>query len=239
MSNFYKLPWTQLIAIDNEEDIRSLARERLPLTLLENTSEALELCIEAHRGQFRDKGDLTSNTPYALHPVAVAIGVYEILVQGTNSPPLSAFEQKSLSYLVISALLHDVIEDCDPEWAEIILDKFGFECFETIYHCTKPSGKWYIRLNRKDRKEIERIRICSVGIKVKLIKLVDRIHNLFSWPETDSFAWGKDAVYLRESRNLLDAIVVRGGLENAFISSLANLLSDRINYMASKEVSPV
>ncbi len=86
-------------------------------------NRALQLAIEAHAGQVRKGTENAAGLalPYITHPVAVAA-----LVQrygGTEDQ-------------VIAALLHDVLEDGGPQWAEPIREAFGAEVLELVEFCT-------------------------------------------------------------------------------------------------------
>lgn len=86
-------------------------------------NRALQLAIEAHAGQVRKGTENAAGLalPYITHPVAVAA-----LVQrygGTENQ-------------VIAALLHDVLEDGGPQWAEPIREAFGADVLELVEFCT-------------------------------------------------------------------------------------------------------
>ena len=86
-------------------------------------NRALQLAIEAHAGQVRKGTENAAGLalPYITHPVAVAA-----LVQrygGTEDQ-------------VIAALLHDVLEDGGPQWAEPIREAFGADVLELVEFCT-------------------------------------------------------------------------------------------------------
>ena len=86
-------------------------------------NRALQLAIEAHAGQVRKGTENTAGLalPYITHPVAVAA-----LVQrygGTEDQ-------------VIAALLHDVLEDGGPQWAQPIREAFGAEVLALVEFCT-------------------------------------------------------------------------------------------------------
>lgn len=86
-------------------------------------NRALQLAIEAHAGQVRKGTENTAGLalPYITHPVAVAA-----LVQrygGTEDQ-------------VIAALLHDVLEDGGPQWAQPIREAFGADVLALVEFCT-------------------------------------------------------------------------------------------------------
>ena len=86
-------------------------------------NRALQLAIEAHAGQVRKGTENAAGLalPYITHPVAVAA-----LVQrygGTEDQ-------------VIAALLHDVLEDGGPQWAQPIREAFGADVLALVEFCT-------------------------------------------------------------------------------------------------------
>lgn len=119
---------------------------------------AYELAYKAHNGQKRESGE-----PYITHPVAVA----RILA-----------EMDCDSDSVIAALLHDVIEDTDVLPAEI-KKAFGNDVLELVEGVTKLSKLSY---STKEEQQVENLRkmllAMAKDIRVILIKLADRLHNM-------------------------------------------------------------
>ena len=113
---------------------------------------------DAHDGQRRDSGE-----PYFTHPLAVAILLADMKLDADT---------------LITALLHDTVEDCDVSLAEIG-KKFGEEVAELVNGVTKLSQ---IELKSIDTKQAENFRkfVLAVGrdIRVLLVKLADRTHNM-------------------------------------------------------------
>ncbi|MBQ8027218.1 MAG: bifunctional (p)ppGpp synthetase/guanosine-3',5'-bis(diphosphate) 3'-pyrophosphohydrolase, partial [Clostridia bacterium] len=119
---------------------------------------AFDLAKNAHEGQLRKSGQ-----PYIIHPLSVAI----ILAQmGMDAASLAA------------ALLHDVVEDTDIS-REDISKKFGEEIAVLVDGVTKL-GK--VSLSNKEEQQAENIRkmliAMSRDIRVIIIKLADRLHNM-------------------------------------------------------------
>jgi len=125
---------------------------------LQRVREAYEFAEEAHRGQTRKSGE-----PYILHPVAVA----EILVQ-----------MQMDVVTVMAALLHDVVED-----TTVTLDdlrrRFGDTLAGLVDGLTKLER---IQFRSKEEQQNENYRKMFVAmandIRVILIKLADRLHNM-------------------------------------------------------------
>lgn len=120
--------------------------------------EAYDFAEQAHHGQVRKSGE-----PYILHPVTVA----DILVD-MGMDVLS----------IIAALLHDVVEDTTVDLATVRA-KFGETCAMLVDGLTKLEK---IRFQSKEEQQNENYRKMFVAmaqdIRVILIKLADRLHNM-------------------------------------------------------------
>lgn len=120
--------------------------------------EAYEFADQAHYGQVRKSGE-----PYILHPLAVA----EILVN---------MQMDTIS--IIAALLHDVVEDTTVS-LETVREKFGATCAMIVDGLTKLEK---IKFKSKEEHQNENYRKMFVAmaqdIRVILIKLADRLHNM-------------------------------------------------------------
>ena len=125
---------------------------------LNKIEASYEFAEKAHRGQVR-----TSGEPYISHPVAVA---YILLEMCMDTDTLCA------------ALLHDVVEDTGVE-LDAIRKKFGEDVALMVDGVTKI-GK--VPLNTKEEQQAENIRkilmAMSKDIRVIIIKLADRLHNM-------------------------------------------------------------
>lgn len=125
---------------------------------LQRIQEAFEFAERAHHGQIRKSGE-----PYILHPLAVA----EILVDMGMDPTS-----------IIAALLHDVVEDTTVS-LEAVEQKFGHTCAMLVDGLTKLER---IKFKSKEEQQNENYRKMFVAmaqdIRVILIKLADRLHNM-------------------------------------------------------------
>lgn len=117
---------------------------------------AYEIAERYHRGQTRKSGD-----PYITHPLAVATILAEL---GMTSPTLCA------------ALLHDTVEDTPYTLDELTTD-FGEEVARLVDGVTKLD-----KVSYGDTAQSETIRkmivAMSKDIRVLVIKLADRLHNM-------------------------------------------------------------
>ncbi len=114
---------------------------------------------KAHEGQKRKSGE-----PYIVHPMFVASILAELMID----PPTIA-----------AALLHDTVEDCDTVTLQVIHNEFGDEVARLVDGVTKLE-----KLDFADREEQQAeslrkmILAMSKDIRVVLIKLADRLHNM-------------------------------------------------------------
>jgi GTP diphosphokinase / guanosine-3',5'-bis(diphosphate) 3'-diphosphatase len=120
--------------------------------------KAWEFCISNHAGQMRASGE-----PYIIHPLAVA----EVLV-----------EMKLDATAIAAALLHDAVEDTPATSAEIAAT-FGDQVAHIVEGVTKIDKIQFA--NREDRQaeNVRKMLLAMVtDIRVVLIKLADRLHNM-------------------------------------------------------------
>lgn len=120
--------------------------------------EAYSLAKKAHEGQTRHTGE-----PYITHPLAVAC----ILANMRMDPPT-----------IMAAILHDVIEDTQVQKSEI-QQKFGKEVADLVDGVTKLTQ---IEFESRAQAQAENFRkmimAMAKDIRVILVKLADRLHNM-------------------------------------------------------------
>jgi guanosine-3',5'-bis(diphosphate) 3'-pyrophosphohydrolase len=125
---------------------------------LERIREAYEFADQAHFGQVRKSGE-----PYILHPLAVADIIVSMKMDVTS---------------IIAALLHDVVEDTTVS-LEAVEERFGTACAMLVDGLTKLER---IQFKSKEEQQNENYRKMFVAmardIRVILIKLADRLHNM-------------------------------------------------------------
>lgn len=121
--------------------------------------KAFEFAKNAHNDQVRDSGE-----PYIIHPVAAATILTDY---GLDEPA------------IIACLLHDVVEDAQVTYKQI-RDTFGKEVEEMVKGVTKiGSVKKYVSAEQQDIESLRRMFvIMAKDIRVVLIKLADRLHNM-------------------------------------------------------------
>lgn len=121
--------------------------------------KAFEFSLEAHKDDRRKSGE-----HYIFHPIAVArIVVKEVGLKDTTA--------------VISALLHDVVEDTIYETADISRE-FGSTVAKIIDGLTKISGIFDHKSSAQAENFRKMLMTLSADIRVILIKFADRLHNM-------------------------------------------------------------
>ena len=121
---------------------------------------AFDMALDAHKDMRRKSGE-----PYIYHPLEVARITVEEIGLGTTS--------------VICALLHDVVEDTEITLEEIEKE-FGNVVARIIDGLTKISGLYNKSTNTSDQAENFRKMLLTLAddVRVILIKLADRLHNM-------------------------------------------------------------
>jgi len=125
---------------------------------ISKVERAFECAKNAHDGQFRISGE-----PYIIHPLHVALILAELEMDVQS---------------IIAALLHDVVEDTSVSLEELEAE-FGKDIILLVDGVTKL-GK--ISYTSKEEQQIENLRkmflAMAKDIRVILIKLADRLHNM-------------------------------------------------------------
>lgn len=161
------------------EDLLKSLRKETSKENRQRIKEAFEFANEAHKGVRRRSGE-----PYILHPLAVAkIAVKEIGL-GTTS--------------AISALLHDVVEDTDYT-VEDISNLFGPKVASIVDGLTKISGVMGSDTSQQAESFRKMILTLADDVRVILIKIADRLHNmrtLASMPEHKQVKIASETLYI-------------------------------------------
>lgn len=122
-------------------------------------NKAFQVANQAHKGVKRRDGD-----PYIMHPLAVARIVCEDMGLGSTS--------------IASALLHDVVEDADYT-VEDIRNLFGDQIALIVDGLTKISGGILVEAASAQAENMRKLLLTmSADIRVILIKIADRLHNM-------------------------------------------------------------
>ncbi len=172
------------------EDLVALVRNYNPRTNADLIRKAYAYGMAMHEGQFRKSGE-----PYFTHPVAVAA----ILT-----------EQRLDDATIITALLHDTIEDTRSTYTDIV-GIFGDEVAELVDGVTKLTN---LQLSSTESQQAENFRklfmAMSKDLRVILVKLADRLHNMRT---IKSMKQEKQAQKARETMEIYAPLAGRMGMQ--------------------------
>ena len=188
-----------MIKVDLEEERKEILKRyrkllRLAKPLLRPgdakiIKKAFTVSSEAHQDMRRKSGE-----PYIYHPLDVAIICVEEIGLGTTS--------------VVSALLHDVVEDTDWE-LEDIEREFGSKVGQIIDGLTKISGVFEYGSSQQAENFRKMLITLSDDVRVILIKLADRLNNMRT---LDSMPRHKQLKIASETKYLYAPLAHRLGL---------------------------
>ena len=140
------------------QQLLDTVRANRPNEDLAPIQKAWEFCVRYHAGQMRASGE-----PYIIHPLEVA----EVLA-----------EMKLDATAIAAGLLHDAVEDT-PVTSEEIAAAFGEQVAHIVEGVTKIDKIQFA--NREDRQaeNVRKMLLAMVSdVRVVLIKLADRLHNM-------------------------------------------------------------
>jgi guanosine-3',5'-bis(diphosphate) 3'-pyrophosphohydrolase len=120
--------------------------------------DAFELAVEHHKEMRRKSGE-----PYIFHPLAVAQIAAEEIGLGATS--------------IACALMHDLVEDTEVD-LDFIKNKFGVQIAAIIDGLTKISGVFDERNSPQAENFRKMLLTLSDDVRVILIKICDRLHNM-------------------------------------------------------------
>jgi GTP pyrophosphokinase len=149
---------TNLLTVTKFRELMRKAAENRPTDDLTIIEKAYEYSLQHHKGQVRASGE-----PFLAHPLEVALVLTEMKLDATA---------------IAAGLLHDAIEDTEAT-REDIKREFG----ETVAHIVEGVTKIdKIEFASKEERQAENVRKMVLAmvddIRVVLIKLADRLHNM-------------------------------------------------------------
>ena len=160
---------------------------------VEQVRQAYRFADEAHLGQLRGSG-----APYITHPIAVAAQCADWKL---DAPALMA------------ALLHDAMEDCGVTKVDLI-ERFGSPVAELVDGLTKLEK---INFTTREENQAESFRKMLLAmardVRVILIKLADRTHNMRTMGDMPRNKWGRIA---QETLDIYSPIAHRLGLNEIY-----------------------
>ena len=142
----------------NSEELINKVRGYNKFLNPEKLNKAYDFAVKAHRNQKRASGD-----PYSVHPIEVA----NILT-----------DLKLDSATITTGLLHDTIEDTHATY-ETIKGEFGDEVAELVDGVTKISVLENTAASNSKAENFRKLILAtSKDIRVLLVKIADRLHNM-------------------------------------------------------------
>jgi GTP pyrophosphokinase len=160
---------------------------------LANVRLAYRFADEAHLGQLRNSGE-----PYITHPIAVAA---------------QCAEWKLDAQALMAALLHDAMEDCGVSKPDLI-ERFGSPVAELVDGLTKLEK---LHFNTREENQAESFRKMLLAmardVRVILIKLADRTHNMRTLADAPREKWTRIA---SETLEIYAPIAHRLGLNQTY-----------------------
>ena len=177
----------------------------------ETLDKAYNFAVKAHENQKRHSGD-----PYVIHPVAVA----NILT-----------ELKLDSATIATGLLHDTIEDTHATY-QTIKDEFGQEVADLVEGVTKISElENQATVNSRAENFRKLIIATSKDIRVLLVKIADRLHNMRTISSIDKIE--KRERIAKETMEIYSPLADRMGM-NRIRDELEDLSFEVLNPNARK-----
>lgn len=131
---------------------------------------ALAFAVQKHKGQRRDEGKA-----YVIHPIRVAVTLLDDV--GTWDADI-----------IVSALLHDVVEDCKVRITSIEA-RFGKRVAHFVQQLTRKSKKGETDPEKEKRKIQKLDQLEHAVIEVQLVKCADILDNLRCAADVPFWAW--------------------------------------------------
>jgi len=160
---------------------------------LTSIHQAYRFADEVHLGQLRNSG-----APYITHPIAVAC---------------QCADWKLDTQALMAALLHDVMEDCGISKADIV-ERFGSPVADLVDGLTKLEK---LHFNTREENQAESFRKMLLAmardVRVILIKLADRTHNMRTLSDVPRQKWMRIA---SETLDIYAPIAYRLGLNQTY-----------------------
>lgn len=180
--------------------------------------KAFDIALDAHKDMRRKSGE-----PYIYHPIAVAQICAEEIGLGTTS--------------IISALLHDTVEDTDLELSDIN-KVFGPKVTRIIDGLTKISGVFAYGSSQQAENFRKMLLTLTDDVRVILVKLADRLHNmrtLDSMPRTGQLKIASETIYLYAPlAHRLGLYAIKTELEDLYLKYVEPEVYEEIKHKISQ-----
>ena len=178
-----------------------------PINKNENSKikEALEFATKVHRNQKRING-----TPYINHPIRVAENVKKYV------------QEKNMDELVISAYLHDTLEDGFITYDDIA-NKFGYKIANIVLELTNDVSLKN-KLGKTRYLQLKMKKMNNDALSVKLCDRLDNVRDLINADETFKYK------YLEETNNIINYILKNRKLSEIHITLISEIKNVMLKY---------
>src|SRR5271157_3487594 len=149
---------TNVLSVTRFRDLLRKVRSYRPVEDQALVKKAYEFSEQHHKGQVRESGQ-----PYLVHPLEVAILLAEMRLDATA---------------IVAGLLHDAVEDTTVTVDEIKAE-FGEQVAHIVEGVTKISRIDFASSEEAQAENVRKMVLAMMDdIRVVLIKLADRLHNM-------------------------------------------------------------
>ena len=153
------MPETALKPYISSEELIGRIRKYHPDDDMSLVQRAYDYAEKAHANQVRKSGD-----PYFSHPVAVAVILTDLMLDATT---------------IAAGLLHDCVEDVEGCTLDVVREQFGDEVALLVDGVTKLSQLNFANREEAQAETLRKMFLAMAkDIRVVLIKLADRLHNM-------------------------------------------------------------
>ncbi len=153
------MPDTMLKPYISSEELIGRIRKYHPEDDMSLVQRAYDYAEKAHANQVRKSGD-----PYFSHPVAVAVILTDLMLDATT---------------IAAGLLHDCVEDVEGCTLDVVREQFGDEVALLVDGVTKLSQLNFANREEAQAETLRKMFLAMAkDIRVVLIKLADRLHNM-------------------------------------------------------------
>ena len=149
---------TNVLTVTKYRDLLKKVRANRPNDDLEIIRKAYDYSLQSHKGQNRASGE-----PYLAHPLEVANVLAEMKLDATA---------------IAAGLLHDAVEDTRVTIDDVTRE-FGAQVAHIVEGVTKISKIQFASIEERQAENVRKMLLAMVDdIRVVLIKLADRLHNM-------------------------------------------------------------
>ena len=169
----------------------SVLEEYLSKEEIDLVKEAHRIAEKAHSGQYRKSGE-----PYINHPLSVALILAELKLD---------------YFCIVAAILHDCIEDTSVT-KDDVKNRFGDQVAHIVEGVSKLTNLEFTSSTQKQAQNFQKLILAmSKDMRVMIIKLADRLHNMRT---IDSMSEEKRILKAKETSELHAPIARRLGLHS-------------------------